>query len=211
MSLPFLSFDHKVVLSSDDILQLEQLPNNLAIIGGGVIGLEFASLMTDFGVDVTVIEAGARILPTESKAIAKTLRKELTDRGVAFYENTQLSESDITVDKDHINIKLNDEIVQFEKALISIGRLPNTDDIGLNNTKIQLTDKSILLLMNTNKPTINISMQRVIVSVIYNLRMLALKKALSQLNICLISHHFQLTIIKCPNAFILNLKWQVLD
>ncbi|WP_340579017.1 FAD-dependent oxidoreductase, partial [Staphylococcus aureus] len=96
MSLPFLSFDHKVVLSSDDILQLEQLPNNLAIIGGGVIGLEFASLMTDFGVDVTVIEAGARILPTESKAIAKTLRKELTDRGVAFYENTQLSESDIT-------------------------------------------------------------------------------------------------------------------
>ncbi|MGW7933202.1 dihydrolipoyl dehydrogenase [Staphylococcus xylosus] len=146
MSLPFLSFDHKVVLSSDDILQLEQLPNNLAIIGGGVIGLEFASLMTDFGVDVTVIEAGARILPTESKAIAKTLRKELTDRGVAFYENTQLSESDITVDKDHINIKLNDEIVQFEKALISIGRLPNTDDIGLNNTKIQLTDKKHIVV-----------------------------------------------------------------
>ncbi len=145
MSLPFLSFDHKVVLSSD-ILQLEQLPNNLAIIGGGVIGLEFASLMTDFGVDVTVIEAGARILPTESKAIAKTLRKELTDRGVAFYENTQLSESDITVDKDHINIKLNDEIVQFEKALISIGRLPNTDDIGLNNTKIQLTDKKHIVV-----------------------------------------------------------------
>lgn len=146
MSLPFLSFDHKVVLSSDDILQLEQLPNNLAIIGGGVIGLEFASLMTDFGVDVIVIEAGARILPTESKAIAKTLRKELTDRGVAFYENTQLSESDITVDKDHINIKLNDEIVQFEKALISIGRLPNTDDIGLNNTKIQLTDKKHIVV-----------------------------------------------------------------
>ena len=65
-SLPFIKFDHKQILSSDDILRLNTLPQRLAIIGGGVIGLEFASLMNDLGTDVVVIEANDRVLPTES-------------------------------------------------------------------------------------------------------------------------------------------------
>ena len=77
MSLPFLPFDGDIVLSSDDILKLDELPQSLAIIGGGVIGLEFASLMVDFGVQVSVIEAGETILPTESKLLAKSLQNEL--------------------------------------------------------------------------------------------------------------------------------------
>ncbi|MDN6182621.1 MAG: FAD-dependent oxidoreductase, partial [Staphylococcus equorum] len=92
MELPFLPFDHNIVLSSDDILNLEHLPSSIAIVGGGVIGLEFASLLVDFGVDVSVIEAGERILPTESKSVAKVLKQELSKRGVTFYENTQLGE-----------------------------------------------------------------------------------------------------------------------
>lgn len=139
MPLPFLPFDHDIVLSSDDILKLEMLPKSLVIIGGGVIGLEFASLLTDFGVKVTVIEAGERILPTESKSIANTLKNDLTQRGVKFHENTQLSESQISIDDSGINILLNDETTHFEKCLVAIGRKPNTDDIGLNNTKIQLS------------------------------------------------------------------------
>ena len=58
--LPFLSFDHDKILSSDDILSLKTLPSSVGIIGGGVIGMEFASLMIDLGVDVTVIEAGEK-------------------------------------------------------------------------------------------------------------------------------------------------------
>lgn len=63
--LPFLPFNHNTVLSSNDILQLTDLPASIAIIGGGVIGLEFASLLIDLGVNVSVIEAGERILPNE--------------------------------------------------------------------------------------------------------------------------------------------------
>ena len=59
--LPFLPFNHNTVLSSNDILQLTDLPASIAIIGGGVIGLEFASLLIDLGVNVSVIEAGERI------------------------------------------------------------------------------------------------------------------------------------------------------
>ena len=73
--LPFLSFDHDKILSSDDILSLKTLPSSVGIIGGGVIGMEFASLMIDLGVDVTVIEAGERILPTESKQASQLLKK----------------------------------------------------------------------------------------------------------------------------------------
>lgn len=146
MALPFLPFDHNNVLSSDDILKLEALPQSLAIIGGGVIGLEFASLMIDLGVDISVIEAGERILPTESKSVANTLKKELIQRGVNFHENTQLDESQIAVKATGIDIKLDGEATHFDKALVAIGRKPNTDDIGLNNTKIKLSNSNHIIV-----------------------------------------------------------------
>ena len=101
-SLPFIEFDHERILSSDDILSIESLPEHLAIIGGGVIGLEFASLMNDLGTSVTVIEANDRILPTESTQIASSLKKELSHRGVTFYENIQLDENSIKLSLIHI-------------------------------------------------------------------------------------------------------------
>ncbi|MDN8820298.1 FAD-dependent oxidoreductase, partial [Staphylococcus aureus] len=91
-------------LSSDDILKLDKLPQTLAIIGGGVIGLEFASLMVDLGVEVSVIEAGPRILPTESKSIAKALQNDLEQRGVNFYVDVQLSEEHVSTKDNSIEI-----------------------------------------------------------------------------------------------------------
>lgn len=143
--LPFLTFDHDKILSSDDILSLATLPSSLGIIGGGVIGMEFASLMTDLGVDVTVFEAGERILPTESKQAAQLLKKSLSARGVKFYEGVQLSENDININDEGVTFNINKEDINVEKVLLSIGRKPNTSDIGLNNTKIKLTSSGHIL------------------------------------------------------------------
>lgn len=143
--LPFLTFDHDKILSSDDILSLVTLPSSLGIIGGGVIGMEFASLMTDLGVDVTVIEAGERILPTESKQASQLLKKLLSARGVNFYEGVQLSEKDLNINDEGVTFKINKEDIKVEKVLLSIGRKPNTSDIGLNNTKIKLTSSGHIL------------------------------------------------------------------
>ncbi|CAM3969437.1 dihydrolipoyl dehydrogenase [Staphylococcus schweitzeri] len=143
--LPFLTFDHDKILSSDDILSLVTLPSSLGIIGGGVIGMEFASLMTDLGVDVTVIEAGERILPTESKQASQLLKKSLSARGVNFYEGVQLSEKDLNINDEGVTFKINKEDIKVEKVLLSIGRKPNTSDIGLNNTKIKLTSSGHIL------------------------------------------------------------------
>ncbi|MDQ7110476.1 MULTISPECIES: dihydrolipoyl dehydrogenase [Staphylococcus] len=146
MPLPFLSFDGNTVLSSDDILKLDKLPQTLAIIGGGVIGLEFASLMVDLGVEVSVIEAGPRILPTESKSIAKALQNDLEQRGVNFYVDVQLSEEHVSTKDNSIEIQIEEELFVFDKLLVAIGRKPNTTDIGLNNTKIKLTDKGHIVV-----------------------------------------------------------------
>ncbi|QGM88501.1 dihydrolipoyl dehydrogenase [Staphylococcus epidermidis] len=139
-SLPFIKFDHKQILSSDDILRLNTLPQRLAIIGGGVIGLEFASLMNDLGADVVVIEANDRVLPTESTQVASLLKEELTNRGVTFYENIQLTKDHFNQTDKGVTINISDEPVQFDKVLVAIGRKPNTNDIGLNNTQIKTSD-----------------------------------------------------------------------
>ncbi|PAG00635.1 dihydrolipoamide dehydrogenase, partial [Staphylococcus aureus] len=143
--LPFLSFDHDKILSSDDILSLKTLPSSIGIIGGGVIGMEFASLMIDLGVDVTVIEAGERILPTESKQASQLLKKSLSARGVKFYEGIKLSENDINVNEDGVTFEISSDIIKVDKVLLSIGRKPNTSDIGLNNTKIKLSTSGHIL------------------------------------------------------------------
>ncbi|MFC3418151.1 dihydrolipoyl dehydrogenase [Salinicoccus hispanicus] len=136
--LPFLPFDHEVVLSSDDMMTLDHIPSRMAIIGGGVIGLEFASMLTDLGAEVTVIEAGNHIIPHEDKDIAAQLKKSLEARGITFKIGSALDESRIDKQEQSITLKMDDGEASFDKVLVAIGRAPNTDDLGLANTKIKL-------------------------------------------------------------------------
>lgn len=146
-SLPFLKFDHNVILSSDDILNMDILPDSIAIIGGGVIGLEFASYLTDLGVAVTVIEANERILPNESTQIAKTIKRELENRGTKFFENVVLDDQSVKVNKDNngATLHINDQQIVVDKILLSVGRKPNTSDIGLQNTKVKTTQSGHII------------------------------------------------------------------
>lgn len=143
--LSFLPYEHQNVLSSDDLLNLNTLPSSISILGAGVIGLEFASLMIDLGVEVHVFELGDRILPTESETIAKTLQNSLENKGVAFHLNANLSEENITLDTKKVSIKLNDLEINSDKILVSIGRTANTSDIGLNNTKVKTSSSGRII------------------------------------------------------------------
>ena len=135
--LPFLPFDSKLILSSDDMMNLQSVPEEFGIIGGGVIGLEFASLMNDLGSNVTVIEAGSQVIPHEDKDTADALKKSLEKKGIVFKIGMSLSEDDISLNDDHAEIKLGDESFKFDKVLVAIGRKANIDDIGLQNTKVR--------------------------------------------------------------------------
>ncbi len=140
--LPFLPFDGDLVLSSDDMMNLEEIPESIAIIGGGVIGLEFASMLNDLGSQVTVYEAGESLLPNEDEDLSRTLRKALTEKGIGFEVGISLDENNVILNEDNLEFKTDSE-ESYDKVLVAIGRAPNIDDIGLSNTKIETADGRI--------------------------------------------------------------------
>lgn len=138
-TLPGLELDGDMVMSSDDALKMESLPHSIMIIGGGVIGIEWASMLADFGVEVTVIEYSDQILPTEDEDVAKEVEKLLKKRGIKFVKDAKtmtetLSKGDgVSVDAE---VGGKTESFHAEKMLISVGREANTTNIGLENTDI---------------------------------------------------------------------------
>ncbi|ARV99318.1 Glutathione-disulfide reductase [Bacillus subtilis subsp. subtilis] len=138
--LPGLEADGKSVLTSDEALQMEELPQSIIIVGGGVIGIEWASMLHDFGVKVTVIEYADRILSTEDPEISKEMESLLKKKGIQFITGAKVLPDTMTKTSDGISIQAekDGETVTYsaEKILVSIGRQANIEGIGLENTDI---------------------------------------------------------------------------
>lgn len=88
-TLPGLEIDGKFVMSSDEALEMNELPASIIIVGGGVIGIEWASMLVDFGVEVTVVEYMDQILPTEDHDVAREVERQLKRKGVTFVKSTK--------------------------------------------------------------------------------------------------------------------------
>lgn len=133
-------------LTSDDILSMDKLPKSLCVIGGGVIGMEFASIFAAFGVEVTVLEYCKEILPPFDAEIAKRLRMSMKRRGVNIVtsaEVTSITEGPVV----HYNVKGKEKTVEAESVLMAVGRRPNLPkglaEIGvrLNRGAIEVNDQ----------------------------------------------------------------------
>lgn len=138
-SLPGLTIDGEHVMNSDHALQMEELPASLIIVGGGVIGVEWASMLADFGVDVTLLEYLPHILPTEDEAIAKEAEKLLKKKGISIVTGANVSTESLAIENGvRIQVEVNGVPESFtaEKMLVSVGRLANTTNIGIENTDI---------------------------------------------------------------------------
>ena len=96
---------------------------------------------------MTIIEANERILPNESAQIAKTIKRELENRGAKFFENVALDEQSVEINKDNnsATIHMNNQQISVDKVLLSVGRKPNTSDIGLQNTKVKTTQSGHII------------------------------------------------------------------
>lgn len=128
--------DSPLVLTSDDILDLRELPKTLAVMGGGVVGVELGLVYASYGTEVTVIEMADRIIPAMDKEVSLELQKLLaTKHGMKFLTGVGVSE--ITEVNNQLSLKLSDgnEVVA-EKALLSIGRVPQLQ--GLENLNLEL-------------------------------------------------------------------------
>lgn len=158
--LPGLIPDGKHILSSDEALSMEELPESMLIVGGGVIGVEWASLLNDFGVQVTVVEAADQLIPAEDEEVARELQKQLQKRGVTVMTGVKVLTDSYEV-KDglvHISAQRGDDvtILQGDKLLVSVGRQANVENIGLENTDIGLQQGFIRVNehMQTTEPHI---------------------------------------------------------
>lgn len=133
-ALPDLPFDEVRVLSSTGVLMLQELPKRLLIIGSGAIGVEFAHIMNTFGVEVTLVEMLPRILPVEDKEVVDVLVAAFKKRGIRMHVGTKMvaREDDGQVFRITLeDASGNQTVVEADKLLVSIGRLPNTEGLGL--------------------------------------------------------------------------------
>lgn len=135
-----VTIDHETIVTSDDLVHLEKLPASIIIVGGGIIGVEWASILHDLGVEVTIIESAPNILMTEDKEIRTTFENLLLKRGIQVLTNSTLITDSITKNAHTISLKViqgkQEKTLESEKMLIAIGREANIDDIGLQNTNI---------------------------------------------------------------------------
>jgi len=127
------NFDGKNVLSSKELLSLSKLPSHLLIVGGGVIGVEFASIFQALGSQVTIVEMLPRLIATEDEEISRQLSKELTKQGIKIKLQTEIER--INIGTSGVSCSLGSgEQISCEKVLVAVGRKPNTEgfpEIGL--------------------------------------------------------------------------------
>lgn len=145
-TLPGLDVDGKYVLTSDEALNLMQLPSSIIIVGGGVIGVEWASMLADFGVSVTVLEYADRILPTEDAEISKEMQRLFKKKGIQVFTGAKVLSETLRIENGiTITALINDKAREFqgEKLLLSIGRQANVEGIGLENTDIVVENSVI--------------------------------------------------------------------
>jgi dihydrolipoamide dehydrogenase len=140
-TLPGLEIDGTQVMTSDEALEMTEIPKSIIIVGGGVIGIEWASMLSDFGSEVTVIEYADRIIPTEDKEISKEMQRLMKKKGVKFAVGAKVLPETLQKGEEvRISAEIKGEQKEFsaEKILVSVGRQANTEGIGLENTDIQL-------------------------------------------------------------------------
>ncbi|MFC4803269.1 dihydrolipoyl dehydrogenase [Neobacillus sp. GCM10023253] len=145
-TLPGLEADGKYVMTSDEALQMEELPSSILIVGGGVIGIEWASMLIDFGLEVTVIEYADRILPTEDKEISKEAQRLMKKKGVKIVTGAKVLPE--TLEKgEGVSIKAEQKGKEVpysaDKLLVSVGRLANLEGFGLENTIVEV-DRGVI-------------------------------------------------------------------
>ncbi|HJW99328.1 MAG TPA: dihydrolipoyl dehydrogenase [Terriglobales bacterium] len=137
--LPGLKPD-STVLTNIEILSLNTIPKSLIIIGSGAVGVEFASIYKSYGTDVNVIEALPRLVPVEDEDVSKELLRVYKKRGIGCHLGAKVDKVEKTKDGASVAFTTADgkqQKLEAEKVLIAIGRAPQTEDIGLDKTKIK--------------------------------------------------------------------------
>ncbi len=158
-SLPGLTPDGKRIVTSDDVLKMTTLPKDIIIVGGGAVGVEFASLFADIGVQVTLLEYAPQLVPLEDAEVSKVLERNFAKRGMTVMTNARFDPAAVKTGKDGVTMSVGPEgkepqEIRAEMLLVAAGRAANIEDIGLETTKVE-TDRGLIKVngrMRTREP-----------------------------------------------------------
>lgn len=142
-TLPGLELDGEAVITSDQAIHLDHVPTSVVVLGGGVIGVEFASAWTSLGASVTIVEALPRLVPAEDEAVSKALERAFRKRTIAFRTGVRFSGVERT--GSGVRVSLEDgQTIDAELLLVAVGRGPNTAGLGYEEVGVR-TDRGFVL------------------------------------------------------------------
>ncbi|WP_419818799.1 dihydrolipoyl dehydrogenase [Glaciibacter flavus] len=157
--LPGVELSANVVTYETQIMQRE-LPRSIAIVGAGAIGMEFAYVMKNYGVDVTILEFLDRALPNEDIDVSKEISKQYRKLGVPILTSTQVKtvvDNGSSVTVSYTGADGADGLLEVDRVLMAVGFSPNVEDFGLESTGVELTERGAIAIdefMRTNVPNI---------------------------------------------------------
>jgi dihydrolipoamide dehydrogenase len=142
-SLPGLVPDGHRIITSDDVTTKADLPASIAVVGAGAVGSEFASFYHDLGVAVTLLEYLPAIVPLEDRDVSAALERSFTRRGMKVMTNARFDPAAVKVTKDGVSLSVGPEggkpeELRVDQLLVATGRAPNSEEIGLETTKVEL-------------------------------------------------------------------------
>lgn len=145
--IPGIEVDGEVVWTAKQAMIPKAMPKSLVIIGSGAIGIEFASFYNTLGCDVTVVEMQNRILPQEDQEISTLARKSFEKQGIKFKLETTIAKLEKTKDGAKVTLqgKSATETVNASNVIVAVGVIGNTEDLGLENTKVKVERNQILI------------------------------------------------------------------
>jgi dihydrolipoamide dehydrogenase len=146
LPLPGLDFDGARVLSSDHVLELDHVPARVAVIGGGAIGCEFASFLTDVGSEVTILEALPQLLTGVDQQVAQTVVRAFTKRGMKVQTGVKIIGADRAGDGSIIRYegKSGEEKLEVDLIVVSIGRRPRSENVGFEAAGVKIDERGFV-------------------------------------------------------------------
>ncbi|MBE9388935.1 dihydrolipoyl dehydrogenase [Vagococcus salmoninarum] len=144
------------VLDSTGGLNLPEVPKKLVIVGGGVIGAELGGAYANLGAEVTILEGSPQILPTFEKDMVKLVEKSFKDKGVKIVTKAMAKEAVDNGDSVTVNYEVNGkaESIEADYVMVTVGRRPNTDDLGLELAGVEMTDRGLVKVDNQGRSNV---------------------------------------------------------
>ncbi|MEA1967729.1 MAG: dihydrolipoyl dehydrogenase [Thermodesulfobacteriota bacterium] len=162
LNIPSFPFDGKNILSSNDLLNLQKIPESILIVGGGVIGCEFAFILSALGARVTIVEAMSRLLPLDSidASCSKILQREMKKKKIKFITDRVVKKAEIKQSMISVSIEasqfldkkkaetISTTVMEVEKMAVCIGRSPLSENLGLENTGLAADERGWIEVNN---------------------------------------------------------------